>query len=224
MSQVGNPALELIIGPRAYSTWSLRPWLVLKRCKADFTVREINFASVEGRLEMLAVSPTGRVPVLRAGGETIADSLAIALWCAERWPEAGLWPAGAEARWSAWAAVCEMHSGFAALRTACDMGPKHTMVGRNRASPPGDEATARDLRRLVSLWSGMRGRFGGEGDWLFGDWSIADAFFTPVATRLRHYRIDLSLHGDDDGVAAAYAADLLTQPHFREWTAEALKG
>ncbi len=214
--------MELIIGPRLYSTWSLRPWLVLKRCTDDFTVHEIDFATPEGHAEMLAVSPSGLVPVLKVEGETIWDSMAISVWCAERFPQARLWPEDAHARWLARSAACEMHGGFSALRTACSMNRGHLMVGDDRAPPPQDEAVARDIRRLVALWGQMRRRFGAGGDYLFGEWSVPDAFFTPVATRIRHYQIDLAAHGDDDGVAQAYVDVLLAQPDFHEWTARAL--
>ncbi|MDI1280982.1 glutathione S-transferase [Brevundimonas sp.] len=215
--------MELIIGPRLYSTWSLRPWLVLKRCKADFTVREIDIYSPAGQAELEQVSPSRLVPLLKVEGETIWDSMAISVWCAERYPEANLWPADAHARWLARSAACEMHGGFMALRTDCGMGPDHTMVGPDRAPAPTGEAVARDLRRLVDLWSGMRTRFGAAGPFLFGDWSVPDAFFTPVATRIRHYQIDLAAHGDSDGLARAYVEALLAQPDLATWAADALK-
>ena len=216
--------MELIIGPRRFSTWSLRPWLVLKRCDADFTVRELDFNTSEGHAEMLAASPSGLVPVLKVEGETIWDSMAISVWAAERYPQAKLWPADAHARWLARSAACEMHGGFGALRTHCTMNPDHLMVGDTRSPPPENEAVAADLRRLVGLWTGMRARFGAGGDFLFGDWSVPDAFFTPVATRIRHYQIDLGLYGDTDGVARAYADTLLAQPDFLEWERTALAG
>ena len=214
--------MELIIGPRLYSTWSLRPWLVLKRCTDDFIVHEIDFATPEGHAEMMAVSPSGLVPVLKVEGVTIWDSMAISVWCAERYPQARLWPEEAHARWLARSATCEMHGGFSALRTACSMNRGHLMVGDDRAPPPQDEAVARDIRRLVALWREMRSRFGAGGDYLFGEWSVPDAFFTPVATRIRHYQIDLAAHGDTDGVARAYVETLLSQPDFLEWTNRAL--
>ena len=216
--------MELIIGPRRFSTWSLRPWLVLKRCDADFTVRELDFNTPEGHAEMLASSPSGLVPALRVQGETIWDTLAISEWCAERYPQANLWPTSGAARWLARSAVAEMHGGFSALRTVCTMNPHHPMVGTGRSAPPEGEAVAADVRRLVSLWREMRTRFGGDETYLFGAWSIADAFFTPVATRIRHYQIDLAAHGGTDGIAAAYVATLLTQPDFLEWEATALAG
>jgi glutathione S-transferase len=119
-----------------------------------------------------------------------------------------------------------MHSGFTALRADCGMGPDdggviHTMVGPDRAPPPASAAVAADVRRLVSLFGEMRARFGTGGPYLFGEWSIPDAFFTPVAARFRHYQIDLSAHGDD-GTAAASCAALLAQPDFLDWSARAL--
>jgi glutathione S-transferase len=213
--------MELIIGPRLYSTWSLRPWLVLKHCKADFSVREIDIYSPEGQAALALISPSRLVPLLKVEGETIWDSMAISVWCAERYPEARLWPADPYARWLARSAACEMHGGFMALRTECGMGPDHTMVGPDRSSPPSGEAVARDIRRIVSLWQEMRRRFGAGGPWLFGEWSVPDAFFTPVAARFRHNQIDLAAHGDD-GTAAAYRDALLAQPDFLEWSAQAL--
>ena len=216
--------MELIIGPRTFSTWSLRPWLVLKRCGAEFTVRELDFNTPEGHAEMLAVSPSGLVPALRVEGETLWDTLAISLWAEERYPEAPLWPTNAHARWQARSVVAEMHSGFSALRTACSMNKDHWMVSDDRAPPPEDPKVEADVRRLVSMWRQMRNRFGADGDYLFGDWSIADAFFTPVATRIRHYQIDLVAHGDEAGTAAAYVATLLAQPDYLDWEAEARRG
>lgn len=212
--------MELIIASRRFSTWSLRPWLVLKRAGADFSVREVDIYRAD-KAELKAVSPSGFVPLLRVDGELIWDSLAIADWCVERFPDAGLWPSDDKARWLARSATCEMHSGFQALRTECGMNPEHPMVGPERSDPPTSAAVAGDVRRLVSLWREMRDRFGAGGDYLFGDWSIPDAFFTPVAARIRHFQIDLAAHGDD-GTARAYVDALLAQPDFAEWTQEAL--
>jgi glutathione S-transferase len=215
--------MELIIGPRLSSTWSLRPWMVLKHCKADFTVREIDIYSLGGQAELALISPSRLVPLLKVDGETIWDSMAISVWCAERYPEARLWPAEPQARWLARSAACEMHGGFMALRTECGMGPDHTMVGPDRSPPPAGAAVERDIRRIVSLWREMRGRFGSGGPYMFGEWSVPDAFFTPVAARFRHYQIDLAAHGDD-GTAAAYRDTLLAQPDFLEWSEQALTG
>lgn len=214
--------MQLIIGPRLYSTWSLRPWLVLKRAGARFDVREVHYRTEVEKAELLRLSPSGFVPLLKVEGETIWDTLAISEWAAERYPEARLWPVDPAARALARSATAEMHSGFQTLRTLCGTGPDHPMVGEARTVAPSDPALDRDLARLVLLWRQMRDRFGQGGPWLFGDWSIADAFFTPVAARVRHFQIDLLRHGDDDGVARAYVAALLAQPHFQEWEAAAL--
>ena len=219
--------MELIVGNIAFSTWSLRPWLVLKRCGADFTLTEIPLYGDGWKDRLAEVSPSGKVPLLKVDGETIWDSLAISVWAAERYPQAGLWPKDASARWLCRSVVCEMHSGFGALRTDCSMGPDahgviHTMVGPDRAEPPTSEAVATDVRRLVEIMVTMRGRFGANGPYLFGDWSMADAFLTPVACRFRHYQIDLAAHGETDGVAAAYVAALLRQPDFLDWTERAV--
>lgn len=210
--------MQLILGDKAYSTWSLRPWLVLKRCGADFEEVIVRLNRPDTAERIAEHSPTGKVPALKVDGETIWDSLAITTWAAERYPETRLWPADAHARWLARSVTCEMHSGFMALRTACSMGPEHTMVGDDRSDPPIDPAVAAELRRLVEIFRTMRSRFGADGPYLFGDWSIPDAFFTPIAARIRHYRLDLAAAGDGDGVAAAYVETLLAQPDFLEWS------
>ena len=213
--------LKLIVGPRRFSTWSLRPWLVLKRARAVFETVEIDFTTPEGRAALKAASPSGLVPLLQVNGETIWDSLAISEWAAERFPDARLWPVDPTARALARSATAEMHGGFIQLRTALTMNGGHLMVGEDRSETPSHIGAEDDIRRLIALWREMRERFGGAGPWLFGEWSVADAFFAPVATRFRHYGVDLAALGDD-GTAAAYAAALLEDPHFQEWEAEAL--
>lgn len=214
--------MELIIGPRLYSTWSLRPWLVLKRAGAVFTTREVSYRTEAQQAELRRLSPSGFVPLLKVDGETIWDSLSISEWAAERYPEAHLWPVDPAARALARSATAEMHSGFQALRTLCGTGPDHPMAGEARSPALSDPTLDRDLARLVDLWRQMRVRFGAGGAWLFGDWSIADAFFSPVAARVRHYQIDLAAQGDTDGVARAYVEALLKQPDFQEWERQAL--
>ena len=219
--------MELIVGNMAFSTWSLRPWLVLKRCGADFTVREVPLYGPESPAALAEASPTGKVPVLNVDGVTIWDSMAICVFAAERFPDAKLWPADPHARWLARSVACEMHSGFGALRTECGMGPDaagviHTMVGPDRTPTPTSSTVAADVRRFVAIVTEMRARFGAGGPYLFGEWSMPDAFFTPLATRSRHYQIDLAAHGDVDGVAATYVAELLQQPDFLEWSEQAV--
>lgn len=209
--------MKLLIGDPAFSTWSLRPWLVLKWCGAEFETEIVRLDRDDTFENIRKHSPNGKVPALLVEGEVIWDSLSIAVWCAERWPDKGLWPADAKARWLCRSAVCEMHSAFGALRTHMGMGPDHPMIGDSRADTPDDPGLHADLRRMVELWRDMRGRFGAGGPYLFGQWSIADAFFAPVATRMRHWQVDLAAYGDD-GTAVAYRDALLNEPLFLEWT------
>ena len=203
--------MELVIGDYRKSTWSMRPWLVLRHAAADFRVRVVKLDVETSPAELAAASPTGQVPALHVEGEVVWDSMAISVWAAETYPEAKMWPDGAHARWLARSAACEMHAGFASLRKQCPMDiPLRTTL------EPSPE-TAKDLRRLVSMWRELRERFGQNGPYLFGAWSMPDAFFTPVATRVRSYGLDLAAHGDEDGVAQAYCDALLAHPDFLEW-------
>ncbi len=213
--------MELVIGPRAYSTWSLRGWLVMRATGADFSVVDARYETPEQKTALAALSPSGFVPALRVNGDVIWDTLAIAEWAAERYPEASLWPSDPTARALARSVTAEMHSGFQALRTFCGTGPDHPMVGDARAETPSDPALDRDLARIVGLVRQMRGRFGQGSPWLFGARSIADIFYTPVAARVRHFQINLDAHGDD-GTAQTYMQSLLAHPDFRQWEVEAL--
>ncbi len=207
--------MQLVIGTKSWSTWSLRPWLALKRTGQPFEERLIRLRWDGAADAIRSVSASGKVPVLRDGDETIWDSLAICEYLNERFPEARLWPADAAARGVARSVTAEMHSSFQALRSACPMD----LALRTTAAL--DTATAADVRRIVILWRECRRRFGGDGPWLFGAWSIADAFYAPVATRFRSYGVDLAAHGDD-GTAAAYVATALSDPDFLSWEADAL--
>jgi glutathione S-transferase len=206
--------MELLIGDKAWSSWSLRPWLALKRTGAPFTETLIHLHSERTAADARAAgSPTGRVPVLKDGDVTVWDSLAICEYLAEKFPEAALWPADAAARAMGRSAAAEMHAGFASLRGECPMDLAF------RAEVTVSEATHEDLRRLVALWGQLLARFGGP--FLAGPWSIADAFFTPVATRLRSYGLRLTDYGDQ-GACGAYAERLLETPDFLEWEKDAL--
>ncbi|WP_374575636.1 glutathione S-transferase family protein [Phenylobacterium sp.] len=206
--------MELVIGTKKWSTWSMRPWLVLKRVGAPFDETLIELrqegatqAAIAGR------SPSGLVPALKVDGAVIWDSLAICEFLAERFPDAGLWPADPLARALARSAASEMHSGFQSLRGECpmalDMEPHHPSL-----SP----ATEANVRRIVRLWSDLLGRSGGP--FLCGGWGIVDAFFTPVASRFHTYCVKLSDYGDT-GLAGAYCERLLETPEFKAWAADA---
>ena len=208
--------MELVIGTKAWSTWSMRPWLALTKTGAPFEETLIPLRQADGKsAEAIAAhSPSGLVPFLRDGEVAIGDSLAICEYLAERFPEAELWPRDAVARACARAAAAEMHSGFASLRGECPMD----LAAPVRVATL-SEATGKDVRRIVELWNGLLGRFGGP--WLGGSpWGIADAFFTPVATRFRTYGVKLSDFGDT-GAAGQYAERLLQRPEFLAWEAGA---
>jgi len=205
--------MELVIGDKAWSSWSMRPWLVMKRAGLDFTETLVTLRQGEvTEAQIRRHSPSGQVPVLKDGGVTIWDSLAICEHLADKVPQAKLWPQDPAARALARAAAAEMHSGFQSLRGECPM---------ELAAPPREvelsEATHKNIRRIVSLWNDLLDRFGGP--FLAGDWSIADAFYTPVATRFRTYGVLLSDFGDA-GPAGAYARRLLETPEFLAWEAE----
>ncbi|MHB8529143.1 MAG: glutathione S-transferase family protein [Caulobacteraceae bacterium] len=206
--------MELIIGDKVWSSWSMRPWLVLKHAGAPFTEIPVRLRRLESHDEILAAgSPSGMVPALKDGDLTVWDSLAICEYAAEKFPDAGLWPKDSTARALGRSAAAEMHSGFHSLRGECPMDLSL------RTSAQLVEATATDVRRIVGLWSDLLKRCGGP--FLLGDWSIADAFFTPVATRFRSYDVRLSDYGDA-GPAGSYAERLLEAPEFIEWEKDAL--
>ena len=206
--------MEIVIGTKRWSTWSMRPWLALKHTGAAFreTLIELRQAGVSAA-EIGKHSPSRLVPVLKDGDLVIWDSLAICEYLAEAFPEAGLWPRDSALRALGRAAAAEMHAGFGSLRGECPMDL--TLTCKADLS----EATQANVRRLVALWSGLLSRSGGP--FLFGDWTIADAFFTPVATRFRSYGI---LPGDygDTGEAGRYVGRLLETPDFLAWERDAL--
>jgi len=207
--------MDLLIGDKRYSSWSMRPWLALKRVGAPFTETLIGLRRPETRSEILAAgSPNGQLPFLRDEAIAIGDSLAICEYLAERFPDAGLWPGDLAARTAARFAAAEMHAGFHSLRGECPMDLKlHETATLS-------EATHADIRRIVQLLGDLRERFGAGGDFLFGGWTIADAFYTPVASRFRSYGVQLSDFGDR-GVVGTYAEALLETPEFKAWQAEA---
>jgi glutathione S-transferase len=206
--------VEILIGDKLWSSWSMRPWLVLKRTGAPFTETLIRLRRPETEAEIHAAgSPSGKVPVLKDGDVVIWDSLAMCEHLAERFPAAKLWPDDATARALGRSAAAEMHSGFPSLRGECPMDLALKTEAELSA------ATHADIRRIVALWSDLLGRFGGP--YLLGGWTIADAAFTPVATRFRSYGVRLSDYGDR-GAAGAYAEALLETPEYLAWEEDAL--
>ncbi len=203
--------LLLVIGNRNYSSWSLRPWLVLAMTGAPFDTVRIPLHQPDSQARIRQYSAAGKVPVLVDGGCTVWDSLAICEYLAERFPSARLWPADPAARAQARSAACEMHSGFAALRRELPMNVRYDRAG-HAWSP---EAQA-DIDRVLALWSGLRARHDAGGPFLFGRFSIADAMFAPVVLRLRSYRVAVP----DE--SAAYMRSVLDLPPMQEWIAAAV--
>jgi glutathione S-transferase len=202
----------LAIGDRACSSWSLRGWLAFARFGLPVTVRLARLYSPEFAA-VLAEFGARTVPALRIPDEgvTVRDSLAIAETLAERHPDRGLWPADPVHRGLARSLAAEMHAGFAALRGACPMNLRRAYRGFQP-----DAAVRADLARIEALWQAARAARRGDGPWLFDAYSLADAFFAPVAARIATY--DLPVGPE----AKAYVTAHLADPHFLEWRAAGL--
>jgi glutathione S-transferase len=204
-------AYRLVIGNKNTSSWSLRPWLAMRRAGIAFSEVNINLRDADAKAQILAHSPAGHVPALLVDASVIWDSLAILEFLAETHPEAALWPEGAAARARARSVSAEMHAGFRPLRLHCPM----ELLARTPMATLPDEVAA-NVRRIVSLWRDCRSNFGAGGPFLFGDFSTADAMFAPVASRLRTYVPDLTAHGDD-GIAQTYVETLFAMPEMAAW-------
>lgn len=202
---------DLFYGHPSYSSWSLRAWLVLAHF--DLPMREIEVDIYQGGKEqdLAPVAPAQTVPVLRLpDGTVVGDSLAIAETLAERHPDLALWPSEPASRALARWLTCEMHSGFTAIRNACPMVLTH----QQELSPITDEVRA-DLQRLDELWSIAR-RTATSGPWLFGDYTITDAFFAPVAMRIAGYNLPVA------EVSQAYVNAHLADPAIAVWRQKGL--
>jgi len=204
--------LKLVIGNKNYSSWSMRPWVAMRGSGIPF--EEIFIPLYTGpadKQRILDVSKAGKVPALIDDDVTIWDSLAIIEYLAERYPDAGLWPQARAARAHARSISAEMHSGFAALRNECGMN-LHRPV---KAKPLSDAARA-DIARVQEIWIDCRTRYGGQGPFLFGAFSAADAMYAPVVHRFRTYAIDVAPLVKD------YMTTMMALPAFAEWTAAGL--
>jgi glutathione S-transferase len=203
-------SLTLIIANKAYSSWSLRPWILMRHFEVAFDEIVIPLAQDNTRAELLRYSPSGKCPVLIDGDITIWDSLAIIEYLAEMYPEKPLWPKARAARARARSLAAEMHSGFAGLRSLLPMNMRRA-VKRVALTP---EASA-DVARLEQAFQQAREAFGQAGPFLFGDFSAADAMFAPIVNRLHVYDVPVV------PATKAYMDAVMTLPAWQEWHTQA---
>ena len=212
---VSKPSTRLVIGNKVWSSWSLRPWLVMKRFGIPFEEVNVRLRQADSKAKILAHSPSGKVPLLIDGDLLVWDSLAIIEYLADRDPEIEIWPADPEKRAVARSASAEMHAGFQALRELCPMD-----ILATRLMPEETEALGHNIRRVIAVWQHCRREYGVGGPFLFGSFSAADAIYAPVASRFKTYVPDLAPYGDD-GTAAAYIESTFALPEMAEWMAGA---
>ncbi len=221
--------MHLYIANKLYSSWSLRPWLLMTAKAIPFQEHVIPMYFPDSKARMLDVSPTGKMPCLivpsveiQSGPQTVGghcgaaplaiwESLAIVEFLHERFPEKAIWPSNPVARTHARAVSNEMHAGFQALRNACPMNLGKRFAPRDLGSDVAD-----NVRRLEGMWSDCRRRFKGQGTFLFGEFCAADAMFAPVVTRLDTYQIPVATE------TRQYMNAVLAHPAFTQWRSQAL--
>lgn len=199
-----------MIGNKNYSSWSLRPWLLLKTAGIAFSELRIPLDTRTWRREIGRHSPSRKVPVLKHGEITVWESLAICEYVAETFPECHGWPSAPDARAAARSVSAEMHSGFSALRDRLPLNCRRRVSG---FCVPED--AARDVERVAQIWRWCREHFGAGGPWLFGRFSIADAMYAPVALRFKTYGVVL------DEPAEQYTRTVCELAAVRQWLAAA---
>jgi len=197
--------MHLVIGNKNYSSWSLRPWLLLKHFGIPFTEEVIPLFTPDTKPKLAAISDAAKVPILIDGETTVWDSLAISEFINERYLEGAGWPINAQQRALARCCAAEMHSSFSALRNEMPMNCR----GQNISIEQNSELS-QDIRRIEEIWTTYRGQHASK-EWLFGDFTIADCMFAPVAFRFSTYSIALN------DVSKAYMTSLLNHPNMREW-------
>ncbi|HEX2531291.1 MAG TPA: glutathione S-transferase family protein [Burkholderiaceae bacterium] len=202
--------LKLVIANKNYSSWSMRPWVVMKAFDIPFEEIMVLLDKPDTSANIARYSAAGRVPVLIAGDTTVWDSLAICEYLAERFPEKNLWPREAKARALARSVCAEMHSGFTGLRSAMSMNIHARFPGKGRTA-----AAQADIGRISELWETCLTRCEPQ-RFLFGDFSIADAYFAPVVMRFRTYAVSLA------PALEAYAERVAAHPAVAQWVGEAL--
>ncbi len=204
---------DLYIGDRTFSSWSLRGWLMFEKFSIPCRTHMAGLYSGTLKQDLAELAPARYVPAMRTpDGIAVGDTLAMAETLAERHPDAGLWPTDPAARALARWLVAEMHSGFMALRNECPMQLLHQYDGFAVS-----DAVQADLNRLQEIWSLARSRHGANGPWLFGNYTVADAFYAPVAARIAGFSLPV------DQTSAAYVMAHLQDPAFQKWRVEGLK-
>lgn len=209
--------LTIVIGNKNYSSWSMRPWLALKKTGRKFQEENILLRQADTKGRILSHSAAGRVPVLKHGGITVWESLAICEYLADTFPDAELWPADQAARAHARAASSEMHAGFGQLRENMPMD-----LTRDRSRESRADLVQGDIGRIAQIWGEARRNFGNKAKggakapFLYGAFTAADAMFAPVVSRFRTYGVTL------DEACNRYMSAILEWPGFKEWEAGAL--
>jgi glutathione S-transferase len=198
--------MQLVIGNKNYSSWSMRPWLLMRELGIEFEEVQIPLRQPDSLERKLAHSPAGKVPILIDGDLRVWDSLAIMEHLGERFPDRRLLPADSEARAQARSVSAEMHSGFTSLRTRMPMNCRARRPAAGRG--PGVQE---DIDRICEIWRECRICYGGSGEFLFGGFTVADAMFAPVVSRFETYGVEL------DTTESEYARAILALPAVGEW-------
>lgn len=209
--------MQLVIGNKNYSSWSMRPWVLLKQFGIAFDELKLRLDFTPGSefyKELSKYTPTAKVPALVDDGFKVWDTLAIVEYVADRHPELAIWPRDARQRARARSLCAEMHAGFTTLRTLCPMNIEASLADVGAARLEADAALRGDLARIDTIWSECVNASGGP--FLFGAFSAADAFFAPVVMRVTRYGLPLS------ATALAYARAVEASPGVAAWVADAL--
>ena len=212
--------LKLYIGNKNYSSWSMRPWVMLKQAEIAFEEVMVRFgddpfvANSSFKQAIASVNPGGRVPVLVDDALAVWDTLAIAEYVAEKFPEKQLWPQSVAARARARSVCAEMHSGFSSLRSACPMNIEAALQDMGAIIWRDKSGVRADVERMVSMWTELLNQH--KGPMLFGEFSIADAYFAPVCMRLKNYALPVPAHISD------YIQRVCALPGVKTWISDAL--
>lgn len=211
--------LKLYVGNKNYSSWSMRPWVLMRQAGIAFEEVAVRFDSFDAnstfKQALAQVTPVGKVPVLVDDDRVVWDTLAIAEYLAEKFPQKMLWPADVAARAHARSVCAEMHSGFAALRSACPMNIEADLPEVGALAWRDKPAVRADVQRIVAMWTGLLAEHG-TGGFLFGPFSIADAYFAPVCMRLKTYALPVP------AAIAGYIARVSALPGVKDWIDGAL--